>query len=178
MTQANAIKIIIAGEGGVGKTSLIQRYIYDKFTDTKMTIGVAFASKDVKIGNNPYKLSLWDFAGETTFRFVLQRFCTGASGAILVFDLTRITSLYALPEWIELIKKGAGAVPIVLVRNKSDLISEEEFNSLKTEIGAIIDDFDLKEFIATSAKDDVNVNQLFETILNHLSIFPRPPSFA
>lgn len=178
MTQANAIKIIIAGEGGVGKTSLVQRYIYDEFSDTKMTIGVAFASKDVTIGNNPYKLSLWDFAGETTFRFVLQRFCTGASGAILVFDLTRIASLYALPEWIELIKKGAGAIPIVLVGNKSDLVPKENLESLKIEIDTIVNEFDLKAYIMTSAKDDVNVNQLFETILNHLSVFPRPPSFA
>jgi len=176
--QANAIKIIIAGEGGVGKTSLIQRYIYDEFTDTKMTIGVAFASKDVTIGIYQFKLSLWDFAGETTFRFVLQRFCTGASGAILVFDLTRIASLYALPEWIELIKKGAGAIPIILVGNKCDLVPKGDSEGLKIEIDAIKDDFELKEYIATSAKDDINVHQLFETILKHLSVFQRPPSFA
>lgn len=178
MKHANAIKIIVAGEGGVGKTSLIQRYVYNEFADTKMTIGVSFASKDVTIGNQPFKLSLWDFAGETNFRFVLGRFCVGASGAILVFDLTRLVSLYALPEWMELIKKGAGSIPMVLVGNKSDLVQDGDSQNIKSEIDDLKEDFGIREYFETSAKDDVNVDQVFQSILKYLKEFPKPPSLA
>lgn len=163
--QANVLKIIVAGEGAVGKTSLIRRYVYNDFIDTKMTIGVAFASKVITIGNQPIKLSIWDFAGETNFRFVLQRFCFGAAGALLVFDLTRVGSFYTLPEWVEIVRRGAGEIPIILVGNKSDLAHQANLSFTKPEIKIFIRKFGLKSYIETSARDGSNVDQVFQTLL-------------
>ena len=162
MKQAYVIKIVVAGEGAVGKTSLIQRYVYNEFVDTKMTIGVSFTYKDITIDNRYFKLSLWDFAGETNFRFVLERFCFGAVGALLVFDLTRIVSFHTLPEWVTLINKGAGAIPIVLVGNKSDLAQQTNCGLTNLEIDAFWKKFELKEYIESSAKDDLNVEGCFK----------------
>lgn len=178
--QANVLKIIVAGEGAVGKTSLIRRYVYNDFIDTKMTIGVAFASKVIAIGNQLIKLSIWDFAGETNFRFVLQRFCFGAAGALLVFDLTRFGSFYALPEWVELVRRGAGEIPIILVGNKSDLAQRANLSFVKPEIEVFIRKFGLKEYIETSAREGTNIDQMFHSLLSYiresqkLSIRRRP----
>jgi len=178
--QANVLKIIVAGEGAVGKTSLIRRYVYNDFIDTKMTIGVAFASKVIAIGNQLIKLSIWDFAGETNFRFVLQRFCFGAAGALLVFDLTRFGSFYALPEWVELVRRGAGEIPIILVGNKSDLAQRANLSFVKPEIEVFIRKFGLKEYIETSAREGTNIDQMFHLLLSYiresqkLSIRRRP----
>ena len=174
MIHANAIKIIIAGEGGVGKTSLVQRYIYDEFTNTKMTIGVSFASKDVILDGQSYKLSLWDLAGESNFRFVLGRFCVGASGAILVFDMSRIVSLYALHEWTELITKTAGTIPFILVGNKCDLMQQDDTEPIQPEIETFQETFSIKEYFETSAKDDINVDTVFESILKYVKVVPKP----
>ncbi len=178
--QTNVLKIVVAGEGAVGKTSLIRRYVYNDFIDTKMTIGVSFTSKEINIGNQAIKLSIWDFAGETNFRFVLQRFCFGATGAILVFDLTRISSFYILPEWVELIRRGAGEIPIILVGNKSDLAQRANLSFTKPEIEVFIHKFGLKDYIETSAKEGTNIDQVFQTLLSNmresqeLSIRRRP----
>lgn len=168
MKQANILKIVVAGEGAVGKTSLIRRYVYNDFIDTKMTIGVSFTSKEITIGDQAIKLSLWDFAGETNFRFVLERFCFGAAGAILVFDLTRVSSFYVLPEWVELIRRGAGEIPIILVGNKRDLIRQENTSFTKPAIETFIRKFGLKEYIEASAREDTNIDQVFQTLLTHI----------
>lgn len=178
--QANVLKIIVAGEGAVGKTSLIRRYVYNDFIDTKMTIGVSFTSKEINIGNQAIKLSIWDFAGESNFRFVLERFCFGATGAILVFDLTRIGSFYTLPEWVELVRRGAGEIPIILVGNKSDLAQQANLSFVKPEIEVFIRKFGLKEYIETSAREGTNIDQMFHSLLSNiresqkLSIRRRP----
>ena len=180
MKQANVLKIIVAGEGAVGKTSLIRRYVYNDFIDTKMTIGVSFTSKEINIGNQAIKLSIWDFAGESNFRFVLERFCFGATGAILVFDLTRIGSFYTLPEWVELVRRGAGEIPIILVGNKSDLAQQANLSFVKPEIEVFIRKFGLKEYIETSAREGTNIDQMFHSLLSNiresqkLSIRRRP----
>ena len=176
MKQANVLKIIVAGEGAVGKTSLIQRYVYNDFIDTKMTIGVAFASKVITIGNQPIKLSIWDFAGETNFRFVLQRFCFGAAGALLVFDLTRVGSFYALPEWVEIVRRGAGEIPIILVGNKSDLAHQANLSFTKPEIEIFIRKFGLKSYIETSARDGTNTDHVFQTLITCIRESQKYPS--
>lgn len=178
--QANVLKIIVAGEGAVGKTSLIRRYVYNDFIDTKMTIGVSFTSKEINIGNQAIKLSIWDFAGETNFRFVLERFCFGATGAILVFDLTRIGSFYTLPEWVELVRRGAGEIPIILVGNKCDLAKQANLSFVKPDIEVFIRKFGLKDYIETSAREGTNIDQVFHSLLSNiresqkLSIRRRP----
>ena len=94
-------KICIFGDGGVGKTTLLNRYVLGLFKDdSKMTIGVDFRMKQLKVNEKIVTLQIWDFAGEERFRFLLPHYITGASGGIFMYDITRYSSLKNLNEWI------------------------------------------------------------------------------
>ncbi|MHA2330250.1 MAG: Rab family GTPase, partial [Candidatus Hodarchaeales archaeon] len=88
-------KIIVVGEGGVGKTTFINRFANNKFVkDTKITIGAGFYSFHNEVYKDTIiKLQVWDFGGEKRFRFILPSYCHGAHGVIFTFDLTRSSSL-------------------------------------------------------------------------------------
>ena len=87
MPKKFIMKILTAGEGGVGKTKLLHRYVEGKFSgETKMTIGVEFFLKEVMIDGQQCALQLWDFGGQERFRFLLENYVLGAKGALLLFD--------------------------------------------------------------------------------------------
>ena len=116
-------KIVLAGDIGVGKTSLINRFVTGIFTDDyKPTIGVSIFIKELFIENSEVNLQIWDVAGQTSFRQFRQRFFSGAQGAFIVFDLTVPKSLDNLhASWIEDIQNNAGKIPLILIGNKVDL---------------------------------------------------------
>ena len=82
-------KIIVTGEGGVGRSTLLKRYIDGKFNpNTPMTRGIAWSCKSLDYEGKDVTLAFWDFAGQERWRFYLEPFVLGADGAILTFDLT------------------------------------------------------------------------------------------
>ena len=124
-------KIIVVGEGGVGKTTMIRRLCYQKFLPQKMTIGADLASHDLVVGGKNIKLQLWDFAGELRFRFFLPSYCKGAKGALLVFDLARYSTFKKLNEWYEILRSSAPqGITIILIGAKRDLLREKGAISL------------------------------------------------
>jgi small GTP-binding protein len=156
-------KLVVAGEGGVGKTTLVIRYCEGIFKhDTRTTVGVGFASKEVKVDDESIKLQIWDFGGEERFRFILPQYCKGANAAILAFDTTRFQSLKNLPEWVNIIRKNSGEVPIVLVGTKVDV---EEKRTVKTDEGeAFAKKNKIDSYFDVSSKTGLNVNNVFAKI--------------
>jgi len=152
-------KIVIAGEGGVGKTTLIKRYTTGQFSHSKTTIGVSFAIANVQYNGGSTKLQIWDLGGEERFRNILPNFCSGAHGAIIVFDLTRYSSFVALPEWIELIKKNTKEIPIFIVGSKADLVTEKTVD--ENQIREIMQKYNLTKYMETSSKTGQNIKNLF-----------------
>ena len=130
------VKIVLAGDGAVGKTTLRRRYLGEGFQASYlMTIGADFAVKTVDVRDRTIKFQLWDLAGQPRFQVVREMYYRGALGGLLVFDVTRWDSFKNLPHWLEELwrSNGRGAVPVVLVGNKTDLrmdgpdfISEDE----------------------------------------------------
>ncbi|MFX1238897.1 MAG: Rab family GTPase, partial [Promethearchaeota archaeon] len=119
------LKILTAGEGGVGKTTLLHRYVEGKFSaETKMTIGVEFFLKETDIEGNTATLQLWDFGGQERFRFLLESYVLGAKGALLMFDLTRPITLDNLEQWIDIVRKGDPDLPVLFIGTKLDLVDE------------------------------------------------------
>lgn len=116
-------KIVLAGDEGVGKTSLINRFVKGYFTgDYKATIGVHVYTKQLFVDNYEVNLQIWDVAGQTSFRKFRQRFFNGTRGALLVFDVTVSKSLDNLhASWIEDIQNIVGEIPLILIGNKVDL---------------------------------------------------------
>jgi len=120
-------KILLLGDAAVGKTSLVQRFIHDKFDSSYlMTIGMEPSEKhvDLKDGTR-VALSIWDLAGQERFRFIRHTFYKGAKAALIVFDLTRSATLKSVQKWNkEVIDNCGSEVVRILVGNKEDLKKE------------------------------------------------------
>ncbi|MFX0179480.1 MAG: Rab family GTPase [Candidatus Hodarchaeota archaeon] len=156
-------KIVIFGDAGSGKTALTKRFMTNLFLpDTQMTIGVDFIVKTINIDGKEVKLQIWDFGGEERFRFLLPKYIRGASGGILMYDITDYPSLFHVEDWLSVIQETGEIFPIILVGGKSDL---EEYRQISFEEGlksARLNE--LNDFIECSSKTGENVERLFKIL--------------
>ena len=161
------VKIIVAGDGGVGKTSLLNRYVTDTFMEVmKMTIGTGFFTQVIETEDSIVGLQLWDFGGEKRFRFILPSYCKGAHGVILAFDMNDFTTLMNLDEWLQIIRENTKTPISFLVGTKVDVagILDENF------IQEYLQKNQLTKFIPTSAKTGENVDRLFEELTHDVLV--------
>ncbi|WP_287584373.1 Rab family GTPase [Candidatus Borrarchaeum sp.] len=115
-------KIVVVGDGAVGKTTLATHFVKGKFIEYyKMTIGVDFFVKDVQIGEDLIKLQIWDTAGQERFAFIRPTYYSGTSGGFMVFDVNRSESFKSLDKWLKEIHTNCGKIPLLLLGNKIDL---------------------------------------------------------
>ena len=118
-------KVCMLGATGVGKTSLVSRFVRSMYSDKYQTsVGVKVDKKTVTIGENPVTLVLWDIYGEDTFQSVRASYLRGAAGCLLVADGTRQLTLETARSLQKTAEEAAGRVPFVLALNKVDLIAE------------------------------------------------------
>ena len=171
-------KVILAGEGSVGKTSLRRRFMGDKFQKAyAMTIGADFSVKKLEIQGHDISFSIWDLAGQSHFKAVRPAFYKGAQAAIVVFSTVERASFIAVPNWVnEVWTYTNKQIPMLLVGNKIDLRAqfinrpafrdtivtteegEEYAKKLSQSAGHEI------QYIETSALTGENVNKMFEII--------------
>lgn len=162
-------KMCIFGDGGVGKTTLINRYITGKYSEEySMTIGVDFYTKNLEVEGISVNLQIWDFAGEHQFKSLLPNYVIGASGGIFMYDISRFTSLTNLEDWLNILKKAPDEddfnFPIILVGGKSDLERESK-RAIEVDYAERYGiERELFTFIECSSKTGENVEQIFFTI--------------
>ncbi|MFX0140100.1 MAG: Rab family GTPase, partial [Candidatus Hodarchaeota archaeon] len=121
------LKVLLTGAAAVGKTSLVQRFIKNRFqANYKLTVGVDILTKDVEFRQGEIAtLSIWDIGGQQRFEFIRSTFYKGAAGALLVFDLTREQTYTETRKWLTEIRQFAGEnIPFVFIGNKADLIED------------------------------------------------------
>ena len=157
-------RVCVFGDGGVGKTTLVNRYLSGLFrSEYKVTIGADFFMKKLNHAQKQITLQIWDFAGEDKFRFLLPRYVEGSNGAIFMFDITRHSSILNIDEWLNVFKEGFDKkeidVPLIMVGGKLDLnlkrtVSTELANELARKNN--IDDI-----IECSSKTGENVEDIF-----------------
>ena len=117
-------KLVFLGDSGVGKTSLVQRYVYDSLApDIGRTIGAMLHVKSVDFEGAKHKLVVWDLGGQVAFAALREQYCSHASGALFVFDRTRVETLEHIDDWLSSLYAAAGQIPVVAVENKIDLES-------------------------------------------------------
>ncbi|MFW9941037.1 MAG: Rab family GTPase [Candidatus Thorarchaeota archaeon] len=163
MPQKFILKILTAGEGGVGKTTLLHRYVEGKFSaETKMTIGVEFFLKETEVDAKQCTLQLWDFGGQERFRFLLESYVLGAKGALLMFDLTRMSSLENLEQWLNIVRKGDPNLPVLFLGTKLDLTDEIQVDDDYAR--SFLNEFNLIDFLKISSKTGENVHTAFDVL--------------
>jgi Ras-related protein Rab-1A len=171
-------KVILCGEAGVGKTSLLARYVDDLFSEEYIqTVGANFLIKEIDLSiiidkleiknvnlkkdikEKGFKLYFWDIGGQQDKLFSNQYYFIQAVGAMVVFSLNQNNSFESIDFWISKLKELSGDVPYVLVGNKLDLerkISQEEIDKKLKELGV--------QYFETSAKLNENVDKAFESL--------------
>ncbi len=153
--EAVSKKVILLGHFGVGKTSMIKRFVYHKFSKEYMTtIGVKIDKKVIKIGDTELSMIIWDIAGESTHTRIPQSYKLGSHGAIYVVDVMRPSTYENIDSEIKSLKKIMPALPIVKVANKTDLLVENEASELYK-------DLPLDQYIHCSAKTGEHVEKIF-----------------
>jgi len=159
MSYAYLFKYIIIGDTGVGKSCLLLQFTDKRFrADHDLTIGVEFGARLITIDNKQIKLQIWDTAGQESFRSITRSYYRGASGALLVYDISRRDTFNHVTRWLEEARANASAnLVIMLIGNKCDLerreVSYEEGDKFARENGLI--------FRETSAKTAQNVEEAF-----------------
>lgn len=117
------MKLIVVGDSGTGKSSLLHRFVEDTFSeDQTQTIGVEFGAKVVNILGQKIKLQIWDTAGQERYKSVTRSYYRGAMGCLIVYDITSRPSYEHISNWLADVRQLAGKdVVVMLIGNKSDL---------------------------------------------------------
>jgi len=157
-------KILLLGDASVGKTSFTKRYCYNIFNPSeRLTIGVDFHVKTIDLRGLKVKLQIWDVGGEERFRFLLPTYTLGANAAFLLYDITRPATLDNITEWTSIVRQKAGEIPIMLVGAKLDLAKSQR--KVPREHGIqTAEKNKMASFSELSSKDNINVNEAFETL--------------
>jgi len=163
------LKVIILGDSGVGKTSLMNKFVNDKFSKQyKATIGADFLTKEILIDDKLVTMQIWDTAGQERFQSLGVAFYRGADSCILVYDITDQKSFDSLDLWMdEFIAQAAPRnpkeFPFVVLGNKSDLAKTKRQVADAKARSWCKNKNDIP-FFETSAKDNTNVEQAFQTV--------------
>ena len=160
------LKIMVLGESMVGKTSLITRYTNDKFGGRYLcTVGIDFQKKKIEKNGKRVLLQIWDTAGQERFRNVTKNYFQASQGFVLAYDINNKESFEKVQYWVEEIKSNAEEkIKCILIGTKCDLdkreVSEEEGQNLGQKYSY--------KFLETSAKENININETFETLVSEI----------
>ncbi len=153
-------KVVVAGNGNVGKTSLIRRYCEGKFDSSRVaTLGVDFQTHTVELPGGVVKLSIWDMAGQDHFKVVREGFYRGCRAVALVYDVTDHKSLVDLARWRDEVLAAVKLQQFIIVGNKIDLeraVPSQEGRDFAASIGA--------GYIETSAQSGNGVEAMFSIL--------------
>ena len=172
-------KVTLLGDPGVGKTSLIQRFVFDAFDDkylatigAKITKKIYHCSEDAELplsDGSELCLLIWDIAGQKAFQSVHQAYYRGAEGALVVCDITQRESLTNVVEWVTELYNVVGNVPVIILVNKFDLQDRVAFG--EEEIKEVLSTLPIN-YAFTSAKTGHNVALAFKE-LSKLLLLPH-----
>lgn len=155
-------KLLIIGDSGVGKSSLLVRFADNMFSGNYITtIGVDFKIRTIEINGERIKLQIWDTAGQERFRTITSTYYRGTHGVIVVYDVTSGDSFANVKRWLHEINQNCDEVSRVLVGNKCDdpdrrVVLREDASRFASQMGI--------QLFETSAKENLNVEEMFRAI--------------
>ena len=167
MSMTREVKVVLLGDTGVGKSSLVLRFVTENFKEySESTIGASFMSKVEVIDGCAYKYQIWDTAGQEKYHSLAPMYYRGAAAAIVVYDITNTLSFEKTQRWVEELQRhGPDNIVLVVAGNKADL--EEKRVVQKAKAKAYADSINAI-FLETSAKTGQSVGDAFKGICSRL----------
>ena len=160
------LKLLLLGDSSVGKTSILLKYISNKFDESSIsTVGVDYMDKIIEYNKFKIKLQIWDTSGEEKFRTITKNFYRNADGLLVVFDLTKKESYDHIRSWINEAKENNDKLKTILIGNKLDLKDER---IVAIDVAKQFAEKNNLKYIETSAKDGTNINESFQAIIDLL----------
>ena len=173
-------KVLVVGEGGVGKTCVIRRYVHNIFQmSTKSTIGVDFALKMLHWdGKKHITLQVWDIAGQERYGQMTRVYYQAAVGALVVFDIKKPESFTAVAKWKQDIDNkvylpNGSQIPCVLLANKCDLSPLSDFKSPE-EMDKFCEEHGFVGWFETSAQSDIGIKPAFNRLVENIVANDHP----
>ena len=163
------VKLIVSGDGGVGKTSFLNRLIHNNFdANSELTKGVEFFSKILKINGHEYNFVMWDFAGQNQFKHILTNFVDGSIAAFVLFDLSRLNTLECVEEWIKKLNDN-GNISAFILGTKCDIIDLNDCKVFDEYILTIMRKYsNIVGYLKISAKTGYNVKKAFNSLIERI----------
>ena len=164
------IKMVIAGDPGVGKTSILRQYNNKQFVKSySATIGVDFAKLNISYSNDIYNLYIWDTSGQDKFKFMTHSFYKNITAALVMYDITSKQSLMNTINWIDDIKDISKQCYIFLVGNKIDLESHRQVKEQDLDTVLNVMKISPVRTIECSCKENINIKELFDKIVQTIN---------
>lgn len=162
----NVLKLVILGEGRVGKTSILLKYFQSKFDEGQVsTVNPAFYEKVVNFNNKKIQLKFWDTAGQEQFNAISTMYYQGAVGALLVYDVSIFETFEKVKHWVRTLQEAVGKdIIFVIAGNKFDLLNKGEMNERQSEIDAYCSKQNCKHYY-TSAKTGFQLDETFDFLI-------------
>ena len=158
----------MGGDGGVGKTTMLHKYIYGIFMESmNMTIGLDFFVKKLSYDSSYCTLQIWDLGGQERFGFLHDRYVDGAHMGVLLFDLTRRYTLESIPYWVQMLRSLDDKLPLIIIGTKYDLIEENDYLEIEeAHVFEIAKMCNIKKeyYLKSSSKTGFNLNKVFRLI--------------
>ena len=177
MSEDNVLKIVILGEGRVGKTSILSKYFKQKFNQgEKSTINPSFYEKNVKYQGKEIQLKFWDTAGQEQFNAISTMYYQGAVGALLVYDVSIFETFNKVKSWVKTLQEAVGKdIIFVIAGNKYDLVGKMDEHM--PEIDSYCSQEKCKHFF-TSAKTGYGLDNAFSTLIQSVLDKVKPTGVA
>lgn len=168
-TYDHLFKLLLIGDSGVGKTSILFKFSEDTFSPAFIsTIGIDFKIRTIEVDGKKIKLQVWDTAGQERFRTITTAYYRGAMGIMLVYDVSNLKSFENISNWIRNIEMHATQdVELMILGNKCDIADKRQVSKEKGEVLALTHSI---KFMETSAKANINIEEAFTTLARDIKI--------
>jgi len=160
-------KIIVAGDGGIGKTTFLKKFCFNQYDENQeLTVGFEIFVKEAYVNDRVEVLQIWDLGGQDRFRFFLKDFLPGLKGAIVAFNVKVIKTFLSLKAWLKMLREYDPHLPIVLIGTKLDLGYNPTINT--SVVNKLVEDFGLIKYIEISTKNNYNVSEPFKVLIENI----------
>ena len=165
------VKIVVLGEMGTGKTSILHRWITNEFAHQNSTVGCAFSTKSVTFKSKIIRYEIWDAAGQERYRSLSSVYYRNAIVALLVYDVTRYETFNAVTDWVNELKANtSNNIMILIVGNKADLANEKQVDQEMVDHFIETANSNIIGFVESSALTGQGINEIFDKVSENLLI--------